>query len=214
MIVMTIMTMTMTIMMMTIMTMTIMINMKGMTMTTNPTPSARPKKAGASRNSKVISTGLAVATGVGIAGMVAVRMAQDVSAQSNQVDSQPVSVTTSTAGYTQAQLDAYAQALATEAQKLRQYRDQLVQVAETLQVQTTNPQNTQTVQHNATPAQSQSKPKNAAPAAIQSKSTAPTNSAPAASAAQAPAAQQTPAAAPAPQIQTQKPASQATSKSS
>ncbi len=187
---------------------------------TNPTPSARPKKAGASRNSKVISTGLAVATGVGIAGMVAVRMAQDVSAQSNQVDSQPISVTTSSAGYTQAQLDAYAQALATEAQKLRQYRDQLVQVAETLQVQTTNPQNTQTVQHNATPAQSQSKPKpqskpkNAAPAAIQSKSTAPTNSAPAASAAQAPAAQQTPAAAPAPQIQTQKPAPQAKSKSS
>ncbi len=149
-------------------------------------------------------------------------MAQDVSAQSNQVDSQPVSVTTSTAGYTQAQLDAYAQALATEAQKLRQYRDQLVQIAETLQVQTTNPQNTQTVQYNATPAQSQSqsqpqpkpKPKNPAPAAIQSKSTAPANSAPAASAAQAPAAQQAPAAAPAPQIQAQQPAPQAHSKSS
>ena len=194
-----------------------------MTMT-NSTPSPRPKKAGASRNSKVISTGLAVATGLGVSGMVAVRMAQDVSAQSPQVDPASISLATSTAtstaGYTQAQLDSYAQALTTEAERLREYRNQLVQVAESLQ-------------SNAAPAQSQSqsqstststsasaqkpesnpkpkqKPKNAAAAksAPQAPSSQPAQTAQTAPA--APAAQPAPAAAAAPQIQAKQPAPQA-----
>ena len=74
-------------------------------------------------------------------------MAQDVSAQSPQVEPASISLATSTAtstaGYTQAQLDAYDQALTTEAERLREYRNQLVQVAESLQI-------------NAAPARSQS----------------------------------------------------------
>jgi|FLOH01.1.fsa_nt_gi hypothetical protein len=198
-----------------------------MTMT-NSTPSPRPKKAGASRNSKVISTGLAVATGLGVSGMVAVRMAQDVSAQSPQVDPASISLATSTAtstaGYTQAQLDSYAQALTTEAERLREYRNQLVQVAESLQ-------------SNAAPAQSQSQSQSAststsksATASVQKpesnpkpkqkpKDVAPAKSAPQAPSSQpaqtaqtapaAPAAQPAPAAAAAPQIQAKQPAPQA-----
>ena len=191
-----------------------------MTMT-NSTPSPRPKKAGASRNSKVISTGLAVATGLGVSGMVAVRMAQDVSAQSPQVDPASISLATSTAtstaGYTQAQLDSYAQALTTEAERLREYRNQLVQVAESLQSNAapaqSQSQSTSTSKSAAASAQKpesnpkpKQKPKNAAPA--KSAPQAP-SSQPAQTAQTAPAAQPAPAAAAAPQIQAKQPAPQA-----
>ena len=194
-----------------------------MTMT-NSTPSPRPKKAGASRNSKVISTGLAVATGLGVSGMVAVRMAQDVSAQSPQVDPASISLATSTAtstaGYTQAQLDSYAQALTTEAERLREYRNQLVQVAESLQSNAapaqSQSQSTSTSKSAAASAQKpesnpkpKQKPKNAAPAksAPQAPSSQPAQTAQTAPA--APAAQPAPAAAAAPQIQAKQPAPQA-----
>ena len=105
---------------------------------TNPTPARPAKKTGASRNSKLISASLAVATGVGVAGMVAVRMAQDVSAQdaastSSATQGQDSGVTTSSDGYTKAQLDAYAQALNSEALRLQDYRDKLVAVSNTPQ---------------------------------------------------------------------------------
>lgn len=194
-----------------------------MTMT-NSTPSPRPKKAGASRNSKVISTGLAVATGLGVSGMVAVRMAQDVSAQSPQVDPASISLATSTAtstaGYTQAQLDSYAQALTTEAERLREYRNQLVQVAESLQSNAapaqSQSQSTSTSKSAAASAQKpesnpkpKQKPKNAAAAksAPQAPSSQPAQTAQTAPA--APAAQPAPAAAAAPQIQAKQPAPQA-----
>ncbi len=101
---------------------------------TSPTSSKPARKTGASRNSKVLSASLAVATGVGVAGMVAVRMAQDASAQdtvpvSSATQSQDTGVATSSDGYTKDQLDAYAQALATEAIRLQDYRDQLAAVA-------------------------------------------------------------------------------------
>lgn len=194
-----------------------------MTMT-NSTPSPRPKKAGASRNSKVISTGLAVATGLGVSGMVAVRMAQDVSAQSPQVDPASISLATSTAtstaGYTQAQLDSYAQALTTEAERLREYRNQLVQVAESLQSNAapaqSQSQSTSTSKSAAASAQKpesnpkpKQKPKDVAPAksAPQAPSSQPAQTAQTAPA--APAAQPAPAAAAAPQIQAKQPAPQA-----
>ena len=110
----------------------------GTTTMTNPTPARPAKKTGASRNSKLISASLAVATGVGVAGMVAVRMAQDVSAQdavssSSATQGQDSGVTTSSDGYTKAQLDAYAQVLNSEALRLQDYRDKLVAVSNTPQ---------------------------------------------------------------------------------
>jgi hypothetical protein len=98
---------------------------------TNPTPAKAVRKTGASRNSKVLSATLAVATGVGVSGMVVVRMATDASAQDTTTVSndQGNELATSSDGYTKDQLDAYAQALDSEATRLQDYRDQLTAAA-------------------------------------------------------------------------------------
>jgi len=96
------------------------------------------KKPSASRNSKLISTGLAVATGVGVVGLIGVRAAQDAQAQQSdpsQSDTAMPQEAVSSGGYTQAQLDAYAQALAQEADRLNQYRDQLAALVNEISLQ-------------------------------------------------------------------------------
>ena len=79
----------------------------------------------------MLSASLAVATGVGVAGMVAVRMAQDASAQDSATvtTEQTIEVTTSSDGYTKDQLDSYAEALSAEATRLQDYRDKLAAAA-------------------------------------------------------------------------------------
>jgi hypothetical protein len=183
------------------------------------------KKTGASRNSKVISTGLAVATGVGVVGLIGVRAAQDAEAQSADVplstssDLATGQVVLSSGGYTQEQLDAYATALAQEADRLRQYRDELAVIVEQISSQQSQPlANAQSVS-GSIGATSQAKPasnsKSAAKKAkAQSKAKSQSgnsNTAPAATPAPVPAAPSTPkvTAAPAPKLTVQQPAPQA-----
>lgn len=92
---------------------------------------AHQKKKGASRNSKVISTSLAVATGVGVVGLLALQQVDQATANTgDQVQESEInSEVTSSDGYTKAQLDAYALALEQEAQRLRDYRDELAAIA-------------------------------------------------------------------------------------
>lgn len=84
---------------------------------------------------RLLSMGLATATAVGLVGVLAVRSAEDASADTESAsDSAPVQATT-TDGLTQADLDNYAAQLDAERQRLQDYRDQLVAVAATLQQQ-------------------------------------------------------------------------------
>ncbi len=87
------------------------------------------------RNTKIISTGLAVATGIGIVGVIGFRTAADASAQSSSevtnVEAIIAEVPTLD-GYSAEQLQAYAQALTQEAARLSEYRDQLNTVAQQL----------------------------------------------------------------------------------
>lgn len=87
------------------------------------------------RNTKIISTGLAVATGIGIVGVIGFRTAADASAQSSSevtnVEAVIAEVPTLD-GYSAEQLQAYAQALTQEAARLSEYRDQLNTVAQQL----------------------------------------------------------------------------------
>jgi len=87
------------------------------------------------RNTKIISTGLAVATGIGIVGVIGFRTMEDAAAQSasatTSVDASSVEVA-SLEGYSAEQLQAYAQALTQEAVRLSEYRDQLNAVAQQL----------------------------------------------------------------------------------
>lgn len=87
------------------------------------------------RNTKIISTGLAVATGIGIVGVIGFRTAVDASAQSStgveNVEAVIAEVPTLD-GYSAEQLQAYAQALTQEAARLSEYRDQLNTVAQQL----------------------------------------------------------------------------------
>lgn len=150
-----------------------------------------PRSKGAkSTSTKVISTGLAVATGIGVVGLIGVRSSEEASANDAQVsDSVEVavsdpSVVVSSEGYTQEQLDAYAVALEQEAERLRDYRDQLNAIATQLTNQPVSKKN--------------KKPSIAQPAL---QNPAPQNSSP-----QKPAAQK-PAAKPAPAIQKPQPQS-------
>lgn len=150
-----------------------------------------PRSKGAkSTSTKVISTGLAVATGIGVVGLIGVRSSEEASANDAQVsDSVEVavsdpSVVVSSEGYTQEQLDAYAVALEQEAERLRDYRDQLHAIATQLTNQPVSKKN--------------KKPSIAQPAL---QNPAPQNSSP-----QKPAAQK-PAAKPAPAIQKPQPQS-------
>lgn len=96
-------------------------NTKGMTMTTT-------KKRGHSTASRVTATGLSVAACVGLVGLVGFREAN---AQA-QAEPAPQPEAVSSDGYTQADLDAYATALADQANQLSNYRAQLDQVAQQL----------------------------------------------------------------------------------
>lgn len=102
-----------------------------MVITTMTNSAAHQKKKGASRNSKVISTSLAVATGVGVVGLLALQQVDQATANTgDQVQESEInSEVTSSDGYTKAQLDAYALALEQEAQRLRDYRDELAAIA-------------------------------------------------------------------------------------
>lgn len=102
--------------------------------TSNKQPSKpAPSKAKGTngKSSKVISTGLAVATGIGMVGLIGVRAAQEANANTTQAESSTesaadgTSVVVSSEGYTKEQLDAYAQALSEEAIRLADYRNQL-----------------------------------------------------------------------------------------
>lgn len=103
---------------------------------TNPNPSKA--RSGNDHRTKMISTGLAVATGIGVVGLIGWRTAEEANAQ-NASDTATVSTETevvlpvrSSDGYTVEQLDAYAAALQQETQRLSDYRDQLNALAEKL----------------------------------------------------------------------------------
>lgn len=102
--------------------------MKETTTMTNP-------KSVKERNTKIISTGLAVATGIGIVGVIGFRTAVDASAQNSSevenVDAIIAEVPTLD-GYSAQQLQAYAEALKQEAVRLSDYRNQLNKVAKQL----------------------------------------------------------------------------------
>ena len=127
-----------------------------------------PRSKGAkSTSTKVISTGLAVATGIGVVGLIGVRSSEEASANDAQVsDSVEVavsdpSVVVSSEGYTQEQLDAYAVALEQEAERLRDYRDQLNAIATQLTNQTVSKKNKKP--NIAQPSITQPTPQNSAP---------------------------------------------------
>ena len=87
--------------------------------------------------SKIVSAGLATATCVGLVGVIGIRTAQDSAAADSGSATEvaaPVAAAPTTAdGYTQADLDSYAAQLDAEAQRLADYRAQLIDAALTLQ---------------------------------------------------------------------------------
>lgn len=107
--------------------------MKETTTMTNP-------KGVKERNTKIISTGLAIATGIGIVGVIGFRSAEDANAQNasggNNADVSSEEAGNSAIptldGYSAEQLQAYAEALQQEAARLSEYRDQLNAVAKQL----------------------------------------------------------------------------------
>lgn len=99
----------------------------------------RPSRGRTSTVGKIASASLATMTCIGLAGVLAVRAAQDSTAAEATAGSassadaaQGIAPTTST-GLTQEQLDAYAQQLDDQAQALADYRAQLIDVATQLQ---------------------------------------------------------------------------------
>ena len=106
-------------------------------MRTKTNASRRTSRRTNSTASKIVSAGLATATCVGLVGVVGIRTAQDSAAAelSSATESQAsaVALPTSTDGHTQADLDAYAAQLEAEAQRLADYRAQLVDAALILQ---------------------------------------------------------------------------------
>ena len=94
----------------------------------------RPSRRLDTAPQRILSVGLATATCVGLVGVIGVRAAQDSAAasQADTGDTAAIEPTTS-AGLTQADLDAYAAQLAAERQRLDDYRSQLVATAAELQ---------------------------------------------------------------------------------
>lgn len=84
---------------------------------------------------RMLSMGLATATAVGLVGVLAVRSAEQASADTEGSSESASAQATTTDGRTQADLDNYAAQLDAERQRLQEYRDQLVAVAATLQQQ-------------------------------------------------------------------------------
>ena len=112
-------------------------------MRTKTNAKRQPSRRTNSTASKIVSAGLATATCVGLVGVIGVRTAQDSAAadssSATEAQAGSVAVPTSTDGYTQAELDAYAAQLAAEAQRLTDYRAQLVDAALTLQASAGGP---------------------------------------------------------------------------
>ena len=117
-------------------------NMKVETMTnptnSKPAPSSHRKSRRNSRADKIWSAGLAATTCIGIVGVIGVR---SVEANADAAASQPATtdialvssnVPTTSTGLTQADLEAYAAALAAESAKLDSYRASLVDAANAL----------------------------------------------------------------------------------
>ena len=100
-------------------------------MRTKTNDKRRPSRRTNSTASKIVSAGLATATCVGLVGVIGVRTAQDSAAadssSATEAQASAVAAPTSTDGYTQAELDAYAAQLAAEAQRLTDYRAQLAE---------------------------------------------------------------------------------------
>ena len=94
---------------------------------TSTRPTKRPGRR-PTTGDKIISAGLAATTCVGLVGVIAVRSQQDAAAAVQQPTE-----TTSSAGMTQQDLDAYAASLAQQQQALNDYRDQLAAVATQMQ---------------------------------------------------------------------------------
>lgn len=90
---------------------------------------------------KIWAVGLAGVTCAGLVGVVGVRVAQDASAGTVDVEPGPVvlgsdedaAVAVASSGLTEAQLDQYAGALAAEAVRLKAYHAELLEVAARLQ---------------------------------------------------------------------------------
>lgn len=100
---------------------------------TNTTTVRRPART--STGTKIVSASLATMTCVGLAGVLAVRTADESAAASNSTPdtAQQAAAPTSSSGMSQADLDAYAAQLDQERQQLADYRAQLVDVAAQLQ---------------------------------------------------------------------------------
>lgn len=124
--------------------------MKAETMTNpkNSTPATSPhrKSRRNSRADKIWSTGLAATTCIGIVGVIGVRSveanaADAAASQSVTTDIALVSsnVPTTSTGLTQADLEAYAAALAAESAKLDSYRAALVDAANALRAASGQP---------------------------------------------------------------------------
>jgi hypothetical protein len=106
-------------------------------MRTHTSTGRRTSRRTNSTASKIVSAGLATATCVGLVGVIGIRTAQDSAAADSGSASEataPIAAApTTTDGYTQADLDAYAAQLDAEAQRLADYRAQLIDAASTLQ---------------------------------------------------------------------------------
>ena len=93
--------------------------------------------------SKIVSAGLATATCVGLVGVIGIRTAQDSAAADSTSGGEaaaPVAAApTTTDGFTQAELDAYSAQLDAEAQRLADYRAQLIDAAMSLQASAGGP---------------------------------------------------------------------------
>ena len=101
----------------------------------------RPARGRTSTVGKIASASLATMTCIGLAGVLAVRAAEESAAAPTAADSSTSSSDTqgtSSTGLTQDQLDAYARQLDDEAKRLSDYRQQLIQVAGELQAAAQN----------------------------------------------------------------------------
>ena len=112
-------------------------------MRTNTSTGRRTSRRTNSTASKIVSAGLATATCVGLVGVIGIRTAQDSAAadsgSASEAAAAVVAAPTTTDGYTQADLDAYAAQLDAEAQRLADYRAQLIDAAMTLQASAGGP---------------------------------------------------------------------------
>jgi len=161
-----------------------------------------------SSTDKIWAVGLAGVTCAGLVGVVGVRVAQDAAASTVDVEpdsasleySEDDALAVSSSGLTEAQLDQYAGALATEAARLEAYHAELLEVAARLQESADALNAAQQV----VPASSSSNPGKASDSGKSSTAQGPTKPAPAAKPARpakpAPAAKPVPKPAAAPQV--------------